>query len=231
MRYLLILAMLFSTPLWAESLLGQWQGELNGQPLNLQLNADNSGVLDGNNIQYATQGSMLMIQTISGLMAYSFSLKNGQLLVQGGDLAAPLSLHRMTANSAKTKAGIPTKQRTDSINPALLVGKWCLVTSFSANAGGGSYSSKCFILETSGRYSYQSERSMDAYGGGMWGGTNSQSGDAGRWTASKESITAISDSGQTNRYRMELRNHPKNNDPMICLEGDCYVSYYQESPW
>ena len=69
---------------------------------------------------------------------------------------------------------------------------------------------------------------MDAYGGGMWG---SQSGDAGRWTASKESITAISDSGQTNRYRMELRNHPKNNDPMICLEGDCYVSYYQKSPW
>ncbi len=233
MRYLTVALMLFaSAPLLADNLVGQWLGELNGQSLNLQLNADSSGILDGNNIQYATQGSLLMIQSDNGLMAYSFKLQGGNLLVQGGDLVAPLTLHRATARSTKGKTNAIAKQATaNALNPALLAGKWCLVKSFSANTGGGSYSSTCFVLEANGRYSYQSERSMDAYGGGMWGGTNSQSGDAGQWTATRDSITAISDSGQTNRYRLELRNHPKNNDPMICLEGDCYVTFYQKQPW
>lgn len=233
MRYVFVaMIVLVSAPLFADSLVGQWQGDLNGKPLNLQLNADGSGVLDGDAIQYAAQSSLLMIQSADGVMAYSFQLQGAKLLVQGGDLTSPLTLRRASVNGVKDKAQTTTKQlATNTVSPALLAGKWCLVKSFSANAGGGSYSSKCFVLEANGRYSYQSEGSIDAYGGGMWGGTSSQSGDNGQWTATRDSITAISDAGQTTRYRLELRNHPKNNDPMICLEGDCYASYYQKSPW
>lgn len=231
MRQLLpVIAILVSAIAHAESITGQWQGQLNGQPLSLQLNADGSGTLDGNAIQYATQNSMLMIQSDNGLMAYSFQLKGNTLTVMGGDLPSVLTLKRGLASAGKSNTQ-GQQQASSGINPGLLAGKWCLVTSFSANAGGGSYSSKCFILEANGRYTYGSERSMDAYGGGMWGGTNSQSGDAGRWTATRNSITAVSDSGQTSRYGMELRNHPKTNDPMICLDGDCYVTQYQKQSW
>lgn len=229
-HFLPIIALLSSAAAYADGITGQWSGEVNGQPLSLQLNADGSGVLDGNAIQYATQNSMLMIQSDNGLMAYSFQLKGNTLTVMGGDLPEVLTLKRGAVGKSAKGSG-NQQQATNGLNPGLLAGKWCLVTSFSANAGGGSYSSSCFVLEANGRYTYGSERSMDAYGGGMWGGTNSQSGDSGRWTATRDSITAVSDSGQTSRYRMELRNHPKNNDPMICLDGDCYVTQYQKQPW
>lgn len=126
----------------------------------------------------------------------------------------------------------PHSQRKEgSEHPQRLVGKWCLVTSFSANAGGGSSSSACFILQGNGRYQYQQESSMDAYGGGMWGGVSQENQDSGRWSVKGQKITAYSDSGQVYQYQLMLKNHPKNNDPMICLDDECYVTYYQKSPW
>jgi hypothetical protein len=225
-----LIALLAAITAHADGLTGQWQGQLNGQLLSLQLNADGSGTLDGNAIQYAAQNSLLMIQSDNGLMAYTFALQGNTLVVQGGDLAQALTLKRGVAGKT-AKVDKQAQPTAGQLNPAVLAGKWCLVKSFSANAGGGSYSSSCFILEANGRYSYQNERSMDAYGGGMWGGTSGQSGDTGRWTATRDSITGVSDGGQTSTYRLELRNHPKNNDPMICLDGDCYVTFYQKPPW
>jgi hypothetical protein len=32
-------------------------------------------------------------------------------------------------------------------------------------------------------------------------------------------------------YVLEKRNHPKNNDPMIVLDGEPYVTYYQKPRW
>ena len=112
-----------------------------------------------------------------------------------------------------------------------LVGKWCEVKNFSANAGGGSASSSCFELRADCSYVYASERSMSAYAPGMYGGTSSSSNDAGRWSATASSITARSQRGTTTTYRLEKRNHPRNGDPMLCLDGDCYVTYYQKRPW
>jgi hypothetical protein len=73
---------------------------------------------------------------------------------------------------------------------------------------------------------------MSANAPGMWGGTSSQSADSGRWSVAGNRITAQSRSGQTNSYTLEKRNNPKNRrDPMICLDGDCYTTYYNRPPW
>lgn len=63
------------------------------------------------------------------------------------------------------------------------------------------------------------------------GGTNQQSQDAGTWSVNGQYIIAQSDNGQRYQYQLELKNHPKNRDPMICLDGECYVSYFQKAPW
>jgi hypothetical protein len=83
-----------------------------------------------------------------------------------------------------------------------------------------------------GTYAYQHEGSMSANAPGMWGGTASQSSDAGRWNVSGNQLTAQSQRGTVNTYTLEKRNHPKNKrDPMICLNGECYVTYYNKPAW
>lgn len=73
---------------------------------------------------------------------------------------------------------------------------------------------------------------MSANAPGMWGGTSSQSADAGRWTLAGNRITAHSRSGQATSYTLEKRNHPRNRrDPMICLDGDCYTTLYNRPAW
>ena len=51
------------------------------------------------------------------------------------------------------------------------------------------------------------------------------------WSATATSITAYSNTNGTTTFRLEKRNHPKNNDPMLVLDGEAFVSYYQKAPW
>jgi len=60
----------------------------------------------------------------------------------------------------------------------------------------------------------------------MWGGTSSSSGDAGRWSESERSITAQSQTGITSTYQLEKRNRA----PILCLDGECYLTYWQKAP-
>ena len=47
MRYLTAyFSLLLSTSIWAENLIGQWQGQVEGQRLSLQFNADGTGKLN-----------------------------------------------------------------------------------------------------------------------------------------------------------------------------------------
>src|SRR5262245_12581228 len=141
------------------------------------------------------------------------------------------------ADAAKAKlAAAPAAAKsaggTASSNGQELVGKWCLASTFSANAGGGSQRMTCFELRPDGTYFYKHEGSMSANAPGMWGGTSSVSQDAGRWKVSGNQLVAQSQSGKTNSYTLEKRNHPKNKrDPMICLNGECYVTFYNKPPW
>lgn len=213
------------------ALAGHWHGEMEGQTVRIQLDANGTGTSDGIPIRYQTMGRLLLVERQGQVITYGWELKNNQLHVGGGDLPGILVLKRGQAPASSANDGANNAAAGSGGVARELVGKWCEVKNFSANAGGGSASSSCFELRADGSYVYASERSMSAYAPGMYGGTSSSSNDAGRWTATASSITARSQRGTTTTYRLEKRNHPRNGDPMLCLDGDCYVTYYQKRPW
>jgi hypothetical protein len=86
----------------------------------------------------------------------------------------------------------------------------------------------CIELRADGTYTYNAESSRSVSAGS----TASQSSDAGRWSYKGGQLIAQSRSGQTRTYSLEKRNHPKNKrDPMICLDGACYVTFYNKPAW
>ena len=107
-----------------------------------------------------------------------------------------------------------------------LVGKWCYQANVQAQ-GGGRQSDICFTLKADGTYQYYGETSSS----NVYGGSNSQSSDYGRWSATANSLTARSNSGKTTTYTLERRNHPKTGDPMLMVDGDAFVTFYQKRPW
>jgi hypothetical protein len=215
------------------ALAGHWHGEIEGQMVRIQFNANGTGVADGVPLRYQTMGRLLLVERNGDVITYGWELKNNQLHVGGGDLPGVLMLKRGQAPASANNGNANASANNNSAGgvPRELVGKWCEVKNFNANAGGGSASSSCFELRADGSYVYASERSMSAYAPGMYGGTTSSDSDAGRWSATTGSITARSQKGSNTTYRLEKRNHPRNGDPMLCLNGDCYVTYYQKQPW
>jgi hypothetical protein len=241
----LLLALLLSSnaALASPALHGTWSAAVDGQPLVVTFNADGSGAINGAPMRWQTMMRLLFVQPQGGqVVTYSFGAQGDTLSVSGGDLPGIVALTRGTAAAQAARpqtASGPTA--TDSGAAASagrelvgreLVGRWCKVTNFSANAGGGSQNSTCFELRPDGSYVYQQQGSMSANAPGMWGGTTSQSSDAGRWSVHGNRITAHSRSGQVNSYALEKRNHPRNpRDPMICLDGECYVTFHARPAW
>lgn len=217
-------ALLATTALANPALTGSWNGQIEGKSISLTVDGKGGGNVDGVPMRYQALGNMLLIERHGQVIAYQFELRGGQLLVGGGDLPGVLVMSKGTKPAAAAPGGAPQTQQ-GGVQPEL-VGKWCLVKNFTANTGGSS-SSACFELRANGTYVFASERSMSA----STGGTSSSSGDAGRWSATANSITAMSNSGRSTTYRLEKRNHPKNHDPMLCLDGDCYVTYWNKPRW
>lgn len=208
-------------------LVGTWRGHAGGQPVDLSLKSDATGTFNGQPLQYQVRGRQLVVGISGGINSYFFERKGDKLTIGGGDLEGPLHLTRGKPGAANPAAA--SKEGGGSTGD--LSGKWCYLANFNASSGGGSQTSECFVLHPDGRYDYASERSMSAYGGGGYAGTAGQSGDSGRWSATPTSITARSNSGKTTSYALRKQNHPKNRDPMICLDGRCYVTYYKKAPW
>jgi hypothetical protein len=231
-----VLALLLCMVGWADAadLSGTWRGSMNGQPAELVLKAGGGGSFNGQGLRWQVLAGSLLLEQGGEVMAYGYSLQGNRMTVSGGDLGAPVQLERGgkagTAARAAAAPGAQAPRAGGGVRPEL-AGRWCYLASFSANAGGGSQSSRCFELRADGSYRYQSEGSMSAQAPGMWGGTSSSSSDSGRWTASATSITAHSANGGSTTYPLELRNHPGTRDPMICLDGDCYVTQYQKPSW
>ena len=217
---------------------GTWSAaEVNGRPLVVRFDAGGNGLINGQAMRWQTLGPMLFIEQNGQVGTYSFEVKDGKFLVSGGDLPGLATLTKGTGAADAAKKQGPAKAQSTAASPSAsggqeLVGKWCNMSTFTANRGGGSQRSECFTLNPDGTYTYAYEGSMSASAPGMWGGTASQSGDAGRWSYDGQRLTAQSRSGKTSSYALEKRNHPKNKrDPMICLDGTCYVTYFNKPAW
>lgn len=213
------------------ALKGAWSGTVAGDAFAVVFDGKGGGTANGRPIRYQTQGNVLFVEDAGDVAAYTFDIQGSKLVVAGGAFDQPVTLTRGTASATAAAKRSPPSGGSVAGIQAAMVGKWCKVSSFTANAGGGSQSSACFELRGDGSYSYGAESSMSAQAPGMWGGTASSSGDAGRWSATERTLTAHSQSGQVNTYQLEKRNHPRNRDPMLCLDGECYVSYWQKAPW
>ena len=213
---------------------GTWSVAVDGQPFVVTFDAGGGGKVNATPMKWQTMGKLLFVQQQGGqVVTYSWDVKGDKLSVAGGDLNAPVSLSRGTAAADAAKQASAKKPASQAAASAAatggqeLVGKWCKMSTFSTS-GGGSSRSTCFELRPDGTYTYQHEGSMSATTGSM----ASQSSDAGRWKVSGNQLTAQSRSGQVNTYTLEKRNHPKNKrDPMICLNGECYVTFYNKPPW
>ena len=72
---------------------------------------------------------------------------------------------------------------------------------------------------------------MDANTNSAWAGTSSQSSDTGTWQVQGNRLHYQSRTRGKGSYQLQKINHPKTGDPMIVLDGEPYVTFYQKAPW
>ena len=234
---LLVLVLAFSLHARANPALhGTWSAAVEGQPLVVVFEPGGKGNVNGKPMQWQALGRLLFLQQQGeDTVSYSYEVKDGKLSVGGGDLSGVVVLEKGTraADAAKKalKAAKAAPAKASAGGGQELVGKWCKMSTLTTSSG-GSQRSTCFELRADGTYTYQHEGSMSAQAPGMYGGTASQSNDAGRWKVSGNQLVAQSQRGTTSTYTLEKRNHPKNKrDPMICLNGECFVTFYNKPAW
>jgi hypothetical protein len=228
-------------------LVGHWQSETE------QLDIQSSGtvLINGVSYTYAVNGNTLAVQGQNSSASYPFRLDGDKLTVtlNGRDVVytrieAPTFAPPISAAMPPPKpAGDETLTNTPTPAPALtppagttppapagvvpeLVGKWCYMSNVNANDG-GHQTNTCFALNGDGSYWYHSESSSS----GQYGGTASATDDQGRWVASGNTLTATSSTGKVTSYTFEQQNHPKTRDPMLIVNGQAFVTYFQKPSW
>jgi hypothetical protein len=190
------------------SIVGSWRNATGSA----RFNSDGTGVVDGQAGRYEIRDNQLTLIGAQGRVTLPFE-------VAGDRLTLTVNGAVVVLNRVREESG------AGSIH-AELVGKWCWISITTAQQG-GRQSSQCITLEPSGAYSYVG--GSDNYS--PYGGVTSQSADSGTWTATETTLTARSRSGKTTVYALEKRNHPKNKDPMIVLNGQTFVTYFNKPPW
>ena len=169
---------------------------------------------------YRVKGSVITVSSDEGVMRFPFEVDGDTLVVE---VEGREEVYKRMKAGSDTAAGREVAASRGIIPQ--FVGKWCYMSSLS---GTNSYmSSRCFILYENGTYEYSGESSTS----GAYGGTSGQSYDSGRWTATRNTLTAYSSKNGKIVYPIELRNHPKTGDPMIVVDGDAYVTATQRRPW
>lgn len=191
-------------------------------------------VINGESYEWALLGKLLLISKGEDTTDVPFQLKDDKLTVtiEGRKVVYTRSDKEEAEEALATLArragskGAASNDGGGGGTPQDLVGKWCYQANVQAQ-GGGRQSDICFTLKADGSYEYYGEASNS----NPYGGSNSQSLDYGRWSATATSLTARSNSGKTTTYTLERRNHPGTGDPMLIVDGDAFVTFYQKRPW
>ena len=201
-------------------LVGHWVCEEDGTKV--EIRANGTLTINGEEYAYKVRNSVINVVGEDGAMAFPFQLDGDTLTVEVD--GREMVYTRVKPGAKSAVMGARSSGDEGGIMQAL-VGKWCYMSSLT---GSNSYmSSRCFVLHPNGTYEYSAESSS----GGAYGSTAGQSYDTGRWSATRTTLTAISNSRGRLVYPIELRNHPKTGDPMIVVDGDAYVTAYQKRPW
>lgn len=200
-------------------LIGIWSG--NGETIEFKSNGQ--CVYIGNTFSYQLSQGNIILATAQGSVIFAYSIKGDQL--------------NLTANGKQISyqrgaSGTPSASGNSSPGNVAqeLIGKWCWINVNTTNTGGSS-SSECIVLNANGTYEYASERSMDVNTSSFYAGTSSQGSDQGTWWVQGDRIFYNSQTRGQGSYQLQKQNHPKTGDPMIVLNGEPYVTFYQKQPW
>ncbi|MFB3906436.1 MAG: hypothetical protein ACE15E_23575 [Acidobacteriota bacterium] len=204
-------------------IVGKWQAATGSQ---VEIRSGGSLTIDGAPYRYSVEGSTITVTGPEGSAVVPYTLNGDQLTVT---VEGQLMTLRRSGNASATGAtGQPAPGGGSLAGPlgAELAGKWCYVGTVPA-IGGGRVSSECFTLSPDGTFEYYSEAATSS----QYGSSASQINQVGTWTATATTITANLREGGTVTYQLEKRNHPKTGDPMLCLDGRCFVTYGPRAPW
>lgn len=201
----------------AGDITGAWQGQ-NGS---VQLNPDGSAVVAGVMYRYSRNGNQLTLAGPDGTFVATVNVMGDSMtwLINGKTLAFQKAMGTWALGSARAGGILPE-----------LIGKWCKMSTLN-NSTGVSGGSVCFSLLADGSYLYAAESGATGQVSGGAYGTASENSDVGTWTATADTITAVSKKTGTRTFRLEKRNHPKTGDPMLVLDGEEFTTAFQKAPW
>lgn len=200
------------------NLVGRWSG--NGETI--EFKKDGTCNYLGKSYPYQITGNQVTLATSQGDIPMMYALAGNQLtLVVNGR-----QLIYMKDSDDNGKKGIATRGSVSQD----LVGKWCYVNVNSTTSGGSS-SSTCLTLNADGTYEYFGESSRSVNTVDVIGGTASQQSDRGTWSSQGDRIYYNSPTRGQGSYQFQKRNHPKNGDPMIVIDGNAFVTFYNKPPW
>ncbi|MBL7870189.1 MAG: hypothetical protein JNM78_01155 [Cyclobacteriaceae bacterium] len=204
------------------SLLGVWSG--NGESIEFKDN--HQCVYMGNTFSFEESQGHIILTTHQGKVMFAYAIQGDQLnLTANGQ---KVTYTRGVANQAAQPNFLQNKNGGNVAQE--LVGKWCWTNVTTTNSG-GSTSSRCIVLNANGTYEYASEQSMDTNTNAFYAGTSSQGSDRGTWYVQGDRIFYNSQTNGQGSYQLQKINHPKNHDPMIVLDGEAYVTFYQKPAW
>lgn len=209
------------TPSAPSSIIGLWIGSSD----TIEFRSNGKCLFKGMELDYTVTENQILLDVRDQKLPVTYRLAENEL---------QLSLNNQT--SFYRKEGSPPRTSA-SKNPPELAGKWCYMSNYMLNSNsgggtGGSSNEECITLHPNGQFEYYAERSMSTNTDAYWGGTSSQNNDSGTWWFDGEKIHYQSQrTGKSGSYQLEKRNHPKNRDPMIVLDGRAYVTQFQKAPW
>lgn len=209
-------------------LVGRWKSDI----AEIEIRANGTVKINDDEFVYKVKNSVITVANDDGVMAFPFELDGDTLVVQVD--GSEVVYTRIKGDAAVgtvgtghgTSGGYPGSGSSsgEGIIQAF-VGKWCYQANL--NSANSYHSRRCFTLFANGTYEYSTDYSQ----AGGTGGSSSGSYDSGRWTATRNAITAYSKSEGKIIYPIVLQNHPKTGDPMIVIDGDAYVTQTQKPPW
>lgn len=205
----------------ANEVIGVWSG--NGESVEFKSNGQCSYA--GNTFQYQVSQGQITLITPQGNAMLTYSVKGNQLT-----LSANGQQFTYTKGAGNVGQAPAQNQAGGGRVAQELVGKWCWTNVNSTNTGGSS-SSECIVLNGNGTFEYASERSMDTNTSSFYAGTSSQGSDRGTWWVQGDRIYYNSQARGQGSYQLQKINHPKTGDPMIVLDGEPYVTYFQKPRW
>lgn len=221
---------LFSLLLFIFALHTYGQSNINGTWNNdevgtLTFNSNGSGTFAGGSFTYTSTANKIFAYSDDGDFVYNYKMVSGQLIISGGIFPEPV-----TFTKTKNTSSGSTASKSGGIDKSI-VGTWCWTSTSGTYTNASSSSTRCIVIKADGTYQYTYEGSISGSGGGYYGGSASQSADHGTWKLNGSTISVVSASEGAVTYSFQKKNHPKTGDPMIVIDGDAYVTYYQKNPW